>query len=250
MILTYVRLLEKERDLYRLPRDANRFQAYLRLTLDLEKQRVRLPLLGMNPMAREHVAEYLDSLLALDAETVAEEAMHEASRRVEDVPGSFRVALAVLDDLKGGWTNRYSCEYQQRLCPPTPPGQAYLDWLCGSLWVSEPASAETVRQEVRTIIYRAAHIHRHGQARTLGELMAQEGQVMALAGCTQPTLEAEDLEYTRWVLTPLLDATDMRTAIECLYGDAAGNALGFTPRGLSQRAGLALALHDAQKTES
>jgi hypothetical protein len=250
MILTYVRLLEQERELYRLPRDSNRFKAYLRMTLDLEKERVRLPLLAMNPMAREHVAEFLDALLALDAERVAEEAMHEAARRVEDVPGSFRVALAVLDDLKGGWTNRYSCEYQHRLSPPPPPGQAYLDWLCGWLWVSEPASAETVRQEVLTTIHRFAHIHRHGPARTLGELMTQEGRVMALAGCTQPTLDAEDLEYTRWVLAPLLGATDMRTAIECLYGDAAGNALGFTPRGLSHRAGLALALHDGQETES
>ena len=41
-------------------------------------------------------------------------------------------------------------------------------------------------------------------------------------------------------------ADDMRTAIECLFGDAAGRTLGFTPRGLSPWAGLALALHDAQ----
>jgi hypothetical protein len=77
--------------------------------------------------------------------------------------------------------------------------------------------------------------------------MAQEGHVMALAGCTQPALDAEDLEYTRMVIEPFLDATDMRTAIECLYGDAAGRTLGFTPRGLSHRAGLALALHDARR---
>jgi hypothetical protein len=38
----------------------------------------------------------------------------------------------------------------------------------------------------------------------------------------------------------------MRTAIECLFGDAAGQTLGFTPRGLSPWAGLALALHDAR----
>jgi hypothetical protein len=69
---------------------------------------------------------------------------------------------------------------------------------------------------------------------------------MALAGCTRPALDPEDLEYTRCVLEPFLDATDMRTAIECLFGDAAGRTLGFTPRGLSPWAGLALALHDAR----
>jgi hypothetical protein len=41
-----------------------------------------------------------------------------------------------------------------------------------------------------------------------------------------------------------LDADDTRTCIECLFGDAASRTLGFTPRGLSPWAGLAL--HDAR----
>jgi hypothetical protein len=32
--------------------------------------------------------------------------------------------------------------------------------------------------------------------------------------------------------------------MECLFGDEPGRTLGFTPRGLSPWAGLALALHD------
>jgi hypothetical protein len=80
-------------------------------------------------------------------------------------------------------------------------------------------------------------------------LLAQEGQVMALAGCSGPTLHAEDIAYTREVLSPYLDAEDMRTCIECLFGDAAPRTLGFTPTGLSPWAGLALALHDARSNE-
>jgi hypothetical protein len=57
-------------------------------------------------------------------------------------------------------------------------------------------------------------------------------------------LLAEDISYTREVLAPFLDADDMRTCIECLFGDAAARTLGFTPRGLSPWAGLALALHE------
>jgi hypothetical protein len=249
MDLTYVRLLEQERELYRLPRGSTRFQAYLRMTLDYTTLRVRVPLLVMNPAAREHLAEHLDTLLASDAEGVAERAMQEAVPHLADVPGTHRVALVVPDDLKGGWTNRYACEYAQRRCAPPPPGQAYLDWICGLLWVSESPSSEAVREEVLTALYRVAYIHRHGHARTLRDLMRQEGHVMAQAGCSRPSLDAQDLEYTRWVLEPFLDATDMRTAIECLFGDTAGRTLGFTPQGLSHRAGLALALHDALANE-
>ena len=46
---------------------------------------------------------------------------------------------------------------------------------------------------------------------------------------------------------PFLDADDKRTIIECLFGDEAGRTLGFTPRGLSHWAGLAVALHDARR---
>jgi hypothetical protein len=91
-----------------------------------------------------------------------------------------------------------------------------------------------------------AYQQQHGPARTLRDMLVQEGHVLARAGCTRPVLDAEDIAYTREVLAPHLDAEDMRTCIECLFGDAAGRTLGFTPRGLSPWAGLALALHDAR----
>jgi hypothetical protein len=52
-----------------------------------------------------------------------------------------------------------------------------------------------------TAIYRMAYVQRHG-------------------------LDEEDIAYTREVLVPYLDAEDMFTAIECLFGDAAGRTLG------------------------
>jgi hypothetical protein len=80
-------------------------------------------------------------------------------------------------------------------------------------------------------------------------MLAQEGQVMALAGCSGPTLDAEDIAYTREVLLPHLDAEDKSICFECLFGDAAARTLGFTPRGLSPWAGLALALQDARPNQ-
>src|SRR5262245_46494773 len=77
-------------------------------------------------------------------------------------------------------------------------------------------------------------------------MLVQEGEVMALAGCSGPTLDAEEIATTREVLAPFLDTDDMRTCMERLFGDAAARTLGFTPTGLSPWAGLALALHDAR----
>jgi hypothetical protein len=68
---------------------------------------------------------------------------------------------------------------------------------------------------------------------------------MHRAGCQWPVLDQEEIEYTREAIRLHLDARDMPTAITCLFGDVAARSLGFPCLGLSNRAGLALALHDA-----
>ena len=70
---------------------------------------------------------------------------------------------------------------------------------------------------------------------------------MARAGCTEPVLDGDDLAYTRVAIAPHLDASDRATLVACLFGDAAARALGYPPHGLSERAGLALALHDERR---
>jgi hypothetical protein len=252
MNLEYVPLLQIQRELQGLPRNFDRFRQYLR-TLSADGATLDLPPLGiMNPMGREHVTALLDALLALDADRVAAGALAEASGQIADVPGDSRIGLVVADDLKGGWTNRYDYEFRIRFGwgdtgrSGKRPKWLKDSWLTAVLWSSEPASERAVREAILTTVYRAAFVQRHEPARTLREMMVQEGAVMAKAGCTQPVLDEEDYDYTRQVLAPFLDADDKRTAIECLFGDAAGRTLGFTPRGLSPWAGLALALHDAR----
>jgi hypothetical protein len=103
-----------------------------------------------------------------------------------------------------------------------------------------------VREETATAIHRMAHIRRRGAATTLGEMLDQEGTAMAVAACSGPTIDAEDLTYTREVIAPFLGATDRATVIACLFGDDAARTLGYRAHGLSSRAGLALALHDGR----
>jgi hypothetical protein len=267
MNLDYVPLLRVMRDLHSIPRgqppDFNgkkRFRHYLRTIFDYDRKVCKLPpLLAMNPMGKDHVTALLDAYLAMDADGIGARAAAEAVARLADVPGDFKVGLVVCDDLMGGGTNRYHCEFAYRFGSDlrrssNSPRKVFRwlkdIWLQGALWSSEAASECAVRERVLTAAYRVAYQHRHGPARTLRDMLAQEGQVMALAGCSGPTLDAEDIAYTREVLIPYLDADDIPTCIECLFGDAAARTLGFTPRGLSPWAGLALALHDARPNET
>ncbi len=267
MILDYVPLVRVMRDLHNIPRgqppDFNgkkRFRQYLRTIFDYDRKVCKLPLLlAMNPMAKDHVTALLDAYLAMDADGIGARATAEAAARLADVPGNFKVGLVVCDDLMGGGTNRYQYEFGIRFgadysrfsgdSPPKLPRWLKDIWLQGTLWSSEAPAERAVRESILAAAHRVAYQQRHGPARTLRDMLAQEGQVIALAGCSGPTLDAEDIAYTREVLIPYLDADDMRTCIECLFGDAAARTLGFTPRGLSPWAGLALALHDARLNE-
>ena len=245
MNLEYVPLLGVLRDVYATPRGPARFDRYLNTVLNADRTDVDLPpLLVANPMAREHVTDLLDALLALDADGLGARTVAEAAARLADEPGDYKATLVVADDLKGGWTNRYASEYDFRV-GYDPHGKRFWG-VIGVLWSSEPASERAVREALLAAAYRTAYIRRHGPPGTLRDILAQEGHVMAMAGCAGPTLDAEDIEYTRQVLVPYLDAADKRTVMECLFGDAAGSTLGFTPRGLSPWAGLALARHDGR----
>jgi hypothetical protein len=113
------------------------------------------------------------------------------------------------------------------------------------LWTTDTPSADAAREAALTAVYRAAYIAQHGDARTLRQMLAQEGYAMANAGCVSPALDPDDLAYTREAMAPHLDATDQPTQMACLFGDEVADAFGYTRRGFSRRAGFALALADA-----
>jgi hypothetical protein len=205
----------------------------------------------MNPMGREHVAARLDELLALGAEAIAAEVAAEPMARLPDWPGYYRHGFVIVDDLHGGWTNRYTTDASQRIgvapvdsAKTVASNKSRHNWISTMLWVSETPSATQIRAAMLVNIFRTGYLQRHGVAQTLGEIMAQEGAAAAFAGI-QPHLDADDLSYSRQVLQPLLGESAYPICVAALYGDAAARTLGYEPLGLSDRAGLALAAADA-----
>jgi hypothetical protein len=245
MRIDYVPMLEVLRELYRMPRGMERFGKYLGVMANARRDEIDLPpLLIVNPMARDHLPALVDQYLELGADAIAAQAAGEAAEELHDVPGEFRGATVIADDLKGGWTNRCASEFAVRAAVD-PNGRRF--WITAVLWSSEHASAAAVRETMLAAAHRTAYVLRAGPPRTLRDVLAQEGSVMARAGCTAPVLDPDDLDYTRHVVAPFLESADSREWMECLFGDELARTLGLTPRGLSVRAGLALALADARQ---
>src|SRR5688572_27610247 len=99
MNLTYVPLLRLQRDLYEMPRDRARFDAYIKLIGNDEGDDIALvPLVIANPMAKEHVNAALDVLLAMDADGIGARTADEISTDLlPDRPGALSAALVMAD---------------------------------------------------------------------------------------------------------------------------------------------------------
>lgn len=231
MPFEYVPLLQKQLELYQLPRGLERFQAYLK-TIELA------PLMAMNPMGKEHCNALLERYLdpSLDAERLAAEVLKQYTTE-----NLFRVSLVLVDDAKGGWTNRTDYEYKLRT--QLHAQLKRVPWLTILLWTSETPRTDAVVQSTQTMLRRALHVLRHGAPKTLREVLLQE----AAASPALPTLELDELTYTQGVLDPLLDLSvdNMPVLVAALFGDTAAAELGYPPLGLSDNAGLALAVQSS-----
>jgi hypothetical protein len=231
--------LRLQRELLEMPPGKKRFDRYLADMLD--GTTVRLPLQAFNPMSKAHVANLLDHLLATGAEAVAAEALVEAEARLATSPLELRFCLVVVDDLKGGWTNRYFNDMGHRF-----EGAADLvrGFATGFVWSSEQAGSLDVREETLATVYRAAHATRFGWPSSLGERLLQEARTLRFAVARGPLLDPDDLDYSRGVLAPHLTSSHPPVVFPCLYGDAAARSVGYPPLGLSAWAGLAVARAD------
>lgn len=243
-------LLQTQRDLYDLPRGFERFQTYLAAMRDGDE--LALPPLGIaNPMARPHVAERLDALIAQGAEAAAERALAYAEARLAGVDGWVRVGLVVADDAMGGWTDRYLSEARQRFLKEYAPGPGAdgvrWSWTTVLLWSSEAPDNADIARETLSSVYRTLHKLRFGPPATLRALLLQEGRAAAFAGAT-PTLTGDDLELVRLELEPALERGDFATLFPLMYGDPPAAQAGIPTRGLPLRAGFELGLAEALAT--
>jgi hypothetical protein len=241
MRVEVVPMLATQRDLLETPRGWARFSRYLAAMTGGTGEMV-LPLPLFNPMAKGHVATFLDRLLALKAEDLAAKAAVEASERLSAFDLDFRLGLVVADDAQGGWTNRHLADAKHRFeqGPFVKRG-----WAVAVLWTSETPTAASVRAEVMSALFRAASVARRGSPKRLGDMMRQEGRAAAFAGQGFDIPPAE-VDASRGVLRQHLDTQSFPTAFACLYGDGAAREAGYRPLGLAKHAGFAVAFADAR----
>ena len=247
-------ILEDLRGLYTIADRFERFDTYVSLSSGTSRggKKTRgepLPLGTFSPMG-ERQAAYLDSLIALGAETLAQAVANKVAADFLTLPDHFRLMLVVADVPKNGWTQRQLTDAEWRFTvkgdtrPRTAPADGFDRWVSVLLWTDTEATETYIKREVRGALYRALHRRYVGPPHTLAEMLQQEGRVLAYAGYT-PELDADELAYSREVIAPYLQESDFPMCFAALYGDKAARAAGYDALGLAVDAGFQLALYDA-----
>lgn len=236
MQIRYLATLQTQRDLYELPRGSERFQKYIDI-MTVEGREIGLPLAYLNPMAKEHAAARLDALLAQGADAIGAAAAAEASLRLADVPGSLALALVLVDDVGGGWTQPYLTDARHRF---DNEGEVKRGFATGFLWTSGEPSDHDIHTEALLGLYRAAYQQRHGQPKTLQQMLRQEGLAGAFARAV-PAARSADRIRARGVIDSLRSTDKYPVAFACLYGDEAARSAGYPPLGVAAWAGFGVA---------
>lgn len=211
-------------DLYEQPRTFERFQEYLKALQGDAGGDLALPIHGFNPMAKEQVAENLATLKALGAEQVMGEALLELNQFLKNDPrrDNFQVALNLADDLKGGWTNRYTTDYDskfnfrgifsRRFCTPF-------------FWTSEMYSPQMIRQRTLEYAFRSLRWLDCPNPQTLGEHISQEQFAATHTAAVLKTKLPQPSLDSVWQKHEA--STDYFLIFNYLYGEEAAVSLGF-----------------------
>lgn len=215
-------------DLYQKPLTPARFRDYLKLLEGDTKGDLALPLGGFNPMAKEHTAEKLKELKALGAEDIAAEVCQDLTK-MGSLPQSYQaigIAVTLSDDLRGGWTNRYTSHYDSKFKINSLLSRNFCTPI---FWTGEDFSTALIRQRIVEYAWCVVYRQSHEAPQTMQEHIAQETFAAKMAPAPvhlpEETKAAAQKLYERYA-----HSDDYHCIFNFLYGSNACRSLGFPVR--------------------
>ena len=219
-------------DLYEKPISSQRFKNYLKMLQGDIKDDLALPISGFNPMGKEHVLEKLKELKKLDAEYLIEEVLADVNRKVaQQVPSrEFTVALNLSDDLKGGWTNHYTSDYNSKF---KIKGLVNKNFCTPIFWTSEIFTTNVIKKRTLEYVFRTIYWLNNPAPNTLKEHLLQEMYVANEVNF-KSKISQEDLIKFNEFYSKHKDTTNYHIIFNFFYGDKASKSLGFPVYGIDQ----------------
>ncbi|TXF88289.1 hypothetical protein FUA23_15020 [Neolewinella aurantiaca] len=254
-------ILSEIKELYSKPASPERFKEYISKLQGGTKGDLALPISGFNPMAKSHVLEKITELEQLDAEGLMEEVIAEFNESIksETWPSSgpfsvsahrngagkqpvksglrrskdevFIVVLNLADDLKGGWTNHYSTDFDSKF---KLNALVSRNFCAPYFWTSESYSKATIRKRTREYLSRTLYRLNNPQPKTLTEHLVQEVFVAGRAGEAHKSCNEAGVSGTEAFYLKNKDSDEYGKIFNFFYGDEGAASLGLRTYGIGK----------------
>ena len=219
-------------ELYQSPINADRFTKYMKILQGNSPGDISLPITYYNPMGKEHVLKKLLDLKAFDIENVMKDTLNLINETISSKDSiSVRVSPALADDLGGGWTNRFTTDYDSKF----NINDLFKRNFCTPLfWVSEAYSIEKIKERTADYCYRVLYRSNNPQPLSLKDHIKQEAYVANQNVFKNKNRPLTNFENIHRFYLDHKNSTGYPTIFNFLYGDSASKELGHAAYGIRE----------------
>lgn len=229
-----------------MPRGRERFENYLYRLQQGDKNDLRLPIMGYNPMAKEHVPQKIEALLAMDAESIMAEVLVSVNEKCPPSKGpEIKVVLNLADDLHGGWTNRHTTDFDSKFKHAPLVRRHFCTPYC---WTGETHSPQLIRERTEAYALRTWHHLEHPKIKTLADHLRQEVFVQSTTSHRSSLPSTEGLAEIELFYQRHQDSDLYPLIFNFFYGDEASRSLGYSTYGIGPFTGFDFARYLANAT--
>jgi hypothetical protein len=217
-------------DLYEQPRSFERFEAYLKMLQGNTKGDLAMPISGFNPMAKEHLLAKLKELKTIEIEQIIREKLNDwnSNNSSKNSSSKFKVAINLADDLQGGWTNRFTSDYDSKF---RFNGLFSRNFCTPFFWTSECFTEDMIRERVLSYILRTIYWQKSPQPMTLLAHLEQEIFVAKQIN-TQSQFRKSDFKELHHFFQKNQTSEQYHLIFNFFYGDKASASLAFPTYGI------------------
>lgn len=208
--------------LYEQPLTPDRFQNYLAQLQGSSKGDLQLPIGGFNPMAKEHIMTKIAELEALRAEEIMQEALNEINTKRSDSNVRIECVLNLADDLMGGWTNRYTTDFDSKF---KLNALVERNFSTPYFWSSESYTEDLIQKRTKANALRTLYWKENGKIQCLRDYIKQESFVWTELDPSRQSLI--DLKKRASIVKDFEEEDDYSFLFNFFYGDAASESLAY-----------------------
>jgi len=229
-------ILSEIKDLYSKPISTERFKEYISKLQGGTKGDLALPIGGFNPMAKEHILQKISELEDHKVETIMKETIKEFNSKLGGSHSKeIAVVLNIADDLKGGWTNFFSTDFDSKFKLNAFVSRKFC---VPYFWTGESYSRELIKSRTLEYLNRTLYRLNNPQPKTLEEHLEQEiFSVTMENNCYKDYKEANFSKMDNYYLENK-QSEEYDRIFNFFYGDEGSESLGYKKYGIERPLGF------------